>query len=87
MNPRVTEVRALNDHMLVVTFSNGESKQFDTRPYFSYPAFRRLRDPALFRRVRVEAGTASWPGGIDFDPDTLFIDGVPVTGVRAKTAV
>lgn len=76
MNPRVTDVRALDDHTLMVTFANGETKRFDMRPYFSYPAFARLRDPAMFRSVRAVHGTACWPDGIDFDPDTLFVDGI-----------
>lgn len=87
MNPRVTEVRALDDRTLFVTFANGESKRFDMQPYFSYQAFRRLRDPAFFRTVRAEAGTASWPDGIDFDPDTLFVDGVPATSARATASL
>ncbi len=87
MNPRVTAVRVLDDHTLLVTFANGESRQFDMRPYFDYPAFRRLRDPRFFRKVKAAGGTASWPDGIDFDPDTLFIDGVPTTSVRATAAL
>jgi hypothetical protein len=87
MNPRVTEVRALDDHTLLVTFANGESRRFDMSPYFDFPAFRGLRDPAFFRQVNAANGTASWPGGIDFDPDTLFVDGVPTTGARTTAAV
>jgi hypothetical protein len=87
MNPRVTAVCALDDHTLFVTFANGESKRFDMRPYFDYPAFRRLRDPGFFRKVKAADGTASWPDGIDFDPDTLFVDGVPTTSARATAAV
>lgn len=87
MNPRVTEVRALDDHTLLVTFANGESKRFDMHPYFSYPAFRRLQDPEFFRRARAEAGTATWPDGIDFDPDVLYVEGIPTTSARATAPV
>lgn len=87
MNPRVTEVRALDDRTLLVTFANGECKRFDMQPYFGYPALRRLQDPAFFRQVKVTEGTASWPGGIDLDPDTLFVEGVPVTSAEAAAAV
>jgi len=87
MNPRVTRVRALDDHALSVTFASGETKHFDVRPYFGYRAFGRLQDPAFFREVRVVNGTASWPGGIDFDPDTLYIDGVATTGAVVTIAV
>lgn len=32
-------------------------------------------DEALFRRVRVDAGTLAWPGDIDIAPETLIWDG------------
>lgn len=86
MNPRVANAIALDDHTLLLAFSNGQRKQFDVRPYLGFPAFRRLRDPAFFRAVEAANGTASWPDGVDFDPDTLYVDGVPAgENVRAVT--
>ena len=37
-----------------------------------------------FRQVRVEAGTLTWPGDLDFNPDMLIWDGAPPSepGVR-----
>jgi hypothetical protein len=84
MNPRVTKAVAIDDCRLLLTFTNGESKTFDVAPYLSFPAFRRLADPAIFRSVTVEHGTASWPGGIDFDPDTLFVDGVATAAAGSE---
>jgi len=78
VNPRVTNVIAMDDYTLLLTFANGERKQFYVRPYLRYPAYRRLGDPAFFREVRAAQGTACWPNGVDFDPDTLYVDGVMI---------
>lgn len=61
MNPRISEVVALNDGTLQLTISNAERKQFDIRPCLGYPAFRRLRDPASLRAIKAAHGTACWP--------------------------
>jgi hypothetical protein len=33
------------------------------------------RDPATFAALTVEAGTVTWPGGADIDPDVLIWGG------------
>lgn len=87
MNPRVTKAVAIDDHRLLVTFTNGESKVFEMAPYLSYPAFAALSDPRAFRAVEAANGTASWPGGIDFDPDTLFVEGMPAGALHHEATV
>jgi hypothetical protein len=77
MNPRVTAVEAQPDFALSLTFSDGSRRRMDLRPYLDIPVFRRLRDPAFFARARACHGTVVWPGGIDFDPDTLYLDSTP----------
>ena len=78
MNPRVVTVVAEPDHVLVVQFSNGESRRMDVRPYLHYPVFERLREPGFFALVQADHGTVSWPGGIDLDPDSVYLESVPV---------
>ena len=77
MNPRVTAVTPLEDHHLLLTFGNGEQRRLDVRPYLSYAVFQRLREPSFFALVQPDHGTVSWPGGIDLDPDSVFLDSVP----------
>jgi hypothetical protein len=51
------------------------------------PVFQPLRDDyGRFRQVRVEAGTLTWPGDLDFDPDTLIWDGAPPSEPGARPA-
>lgn len=78
MNPRVTAAAPLEDHHLLLTFGNGDQRRLDVRPYLPYPVFERLNAPSFFALVRPDHGTVSWPGGIDLDPDSVYIDSVPV---------
>lgn len=77
MNPRVTTVIPLDGFALLLTFTNSEQRRMDVRPYLDYPVFERLRDPEFFALVQVDHGTVSWPGGIDLDPDSAFLESVP----------
>jgi Protein of unknown function (DUF2442) len=77
MNPRIFEVTTLDDYALLLTFTNGERRHFDMTPYLGYPAFESLRQVAFFKLARVSHGTVAWPKDIDFDPDTLYLEGQP----------
>ncbi len=78
MNPRVTAVTPLEDHALLVVFDSGERRRMDVRPYLAFAVFERLRQTAFFALVQADHGTVSWPGGIDLDPDSVYLDSVPV---------
>ena len=75
MNPRIKKVECKDSNHLIVTFNNGEVKLFDMAPYFDYPVFMPLKDSSFFNKAHVMHGTVSWNNEIDFDPDTLYIDG------------
>ncbi len=78
MNPRVTAVTPQEGHALLVQFSNGERRCMSVRPYLAYPVFERLRDPGFFALAQADHGTVSWPGGIDLDPDSVYLESVPL---------
>jgi len=65
---RVRSVEIEPNFHLRLTFTNGETRCFDMRPYLDLPVFRRLRDPAFFALAHVEYGTVVWPGAIDIAP-------------------
>jgi hypothetical protein len=46
----------------------------DFAPVLAGPLFGPLRDPELFRQVRLdpEVHTLVWPNGADFDPASLY---------------
>jgi len=77
MNPRVVTVRPETAHTLTLTFSNGEFRVFDVKPYLNIGIFRELQDKRLFNSVRPVLGSIQWQNSQDFCPDTLYLDGVP----------
>ena len=74
MNPRVIEVRPNDDYTLVLTFDNGEVGIFDVSPYLDIGVFCRLRDRNVFNSVRPFLGSIQWNNGLDFCPDTLYLE-------------
>ena len=69
----IIRAKTCDDFTLLLTFENGESRRFNFLPYLSKRPFAPLREPTLFRQVKVRHGTITWLGGsIDFDPETLY---------------
>lgn len=73
MNPYVKAASALPDYRLRLTFENGEERIFDLTPYLERGVFVRLKNPSLFKLVKVVAGSVEWPGEIDLSYDTLYL--------------
>ena len=69
----VTEVEALADYTLRLTFDDGSERVVDLGDELWGPMGEPLRDPTYFRQVRVdpELRTVVWPNGFDLDPDVL----------------
>jgi hypothetical protein len=77
MTPDVIEVKTQTNFGLLVTFANGECKQFSMEPYLQYPAFSALAEPGRFALAHVANGTVQWTDEIDISPDTLYLAGKP----------
>lgn len=81
----VTEVRALENRNLDLTFADGlHAVVAMDRVIERYSGiFAALMDDSFFRQVRVdrELGTIVWPNGADVCPDVLysFASGKPIT--------
>jgi hypothetical protein len=76
---KVTAVKANDDFSLDLRFSDGSVKRFDAKPYLDYEVFRELKDLNYFRKVDLAFGTVQWPNEQDISPDTLYIEGRPVS--------
>lgn len=74
---RVHEVETVAERVLRVTFSDGLVRELDFAGC-RRGVFAALAEDAVFNAVRVDkvAGTITFPGGIDFDPDVLHGDEV-----------
>jgi hypothetical protein len=76
---KVTDVKALEDHKLQLSFNTGETKVFDVGPYLNKGIFTELRDPSYFRSVRLAFGSIAWPNDQDFGPESLNVESCPLT--------
>jgi hypothetical protein len=76
MNPRVVDVRPLDDFKLKLVFTNGEHKIFDARPYLNIGDFCELNDTAIFNSVAPVMGSIQWSNGLDLCPDCLYLESV-----------
>jgi hypothetical protein len=74
MNPRVTNVKPEQNFTLLITFSNGEVKIFDVKPYLGIGIFKELNDLSLFNSVKPCLGSIEWSNGVDLCPDTLYLE-------------
>jgi len=78
MNPRASNVKYKGDYQLLITFTNGEVKQFDLTPYLNYPVYFPLKDNTFCKKVRIDDGIVQWDEYIDLDPDTLYLESASV---------
>ena len=74
---RVVAVEPLQGMRLRVTFTDGTSGEVHLRGFLDSPEvsgtiFEPLRDPDMFRQVRVDLGAVSWPNGADLAPDAMY---------------
>lgn len=74
---RATSVQPLQGFRVRVVFTDGTTREVDLEPYLQGPVFEPVRQPELFRAVRVEFGALTWPNGADIDPDVLYHAGPP----------
>jgi hypothetical protein len=74
----VQAVAPLADYRLLLTFDNGERRQFDVKPYLVQGIFAALKDPAVFNSVRVSFDTIQWNNGADLCPEVLYAESQPL---------
>jgi len=77
MNPRVKDVRPMQDYILRLTFDDGTVRDFDVKPYLNKGIFRALRESSVFNSVRPYLGSIQWQNGADLCPDMLYEESMP----------
>lgn len=72
----VIGVEVSGDFRLRLTFDDGTVGEVDFTGREWRGVFEPLRDPAYFARVTVdaEAGTVTWPNGVDMAPEPLYAE-------------
>ena len=69
---KVTEAKPLRGGMMLVTFSTGEKRLFDTT-LLTGSAFEPLKDEKIFMNPRIFHGVITWNNGkIDIAPEYVY---------------
>ncbi len=79
--PRIDKAKAINDHTLVIEFTNKEVKKYDILHLLKNPIFAPLRQPAFFKNFKVEQGGYGivWNEDIDLSEYELWKNGMTLT--------
>jgi len=72
MYPSVKNVIAGSNYELAIEFDNGESGILDMKPFLDIGVFKKLKDPDVFKQVRVSFDTIEWDSGADLDPEFVY---------------
>ena len=77
---RVVSARAIDDHTLLIEFENSEHRRYDITPLLEKDMFSPLRDPELFKSVKVDQGgyAVVWNNEIDLSEYELWQNGQPL---------
>ncbi len=75
--PKVKSVSTIDNNTLLVEFDNSEKKKYDVSPLMCKEMFAPLKNPALFRAVKVEQGgyAVVWNADIDLSEFELWKHG------------
>ena len=74
----IKEVNPLDNYLLLLTFENGEKRQFDMKPYLDLGIFKELKDQRLFRTVKTNFDSIEWDNEADLDPEILYQNSIKV---------
>ena len=74
----VKSVEPIKNYNLILTFENGEKRQFDMNPFLSKGIFRELKDISKFNTVKISFDTIEWENEADLDPEILYKESVRI---------
>ncbi len=69
---KIMSVKPLNDMIMLLTFSNGETRLFDATT-LSGEVFKPLKDDSIFKNPAIDHGVVTWlDGQIDCAPEFMY---------------
>ena len=75
----IIEVKPTKNYQLLLTFENGEKRQFDMKPYLDFGIFQELKDLRIFNTVKPSFDSIEWCNEADFDPEILYQKSVKIS--------
>ncbi len=72
MIPAVINVCVGSHYDLNIEFDNGQVGSLDMTPYLDEGVFKKLKNPSVFKQVKVSFDTIEWSNGIDLDPEFVY---------------
>ena len=80
--PKVKSAQAVDERTLVIEFENKQKKKYDITPLLENSMFSPLKNPALFKAVRVDQGgyAVVWDENIDISEYELWSHGQSIKG-------
>ncbi|MDK2409076.1 DUF2442 domain-containing protein [Aphanizomenon sp. PH219] len=78
---RIVSAQAIDDHNLIIKFTNNELKKYDISKLLDNPMFSPLKNPALFRNFIIDSGGYAlvWNEDIDISEYELWQNGISIT--------
>lgn len=79
--PKINNVQTIGERTLKIEFDNQRIKKYDVTPLLKREMFQPLKNPVLFKSVKVEKGgyAISWGKEIDISEYELWCNGEPAT--------
>jgi hypothetical protein len=74
----IKDVIPQDNYLLLLTFENGEKRQFDMKPYLDLGIFKELKDIKLFEIVKTSFDSIEWDNNADFDPEVLYQESLKI---------
>ncbi len=80
---KITSLITLPDYVLLVGFSNGESRKLDLKPYIDeFPPFQSLKDvKGLYAQAKIDDGGFGivWNDDLDISAEAIYERGLPAS--------
>lgn len=85
-HPRISKAKAVDDHTLIVEFSDEEIKQYTIQHLLEKPMFASLQRPAFFKSFKIEPGGYAlvWNEEIDISEYELWKNGTAMTNYEIE---
>ncbi|WP_017304009.1 DUF2442 domain-containing protein [Spirulina subsalsa] len=79
--PHIISAKAIDDHTLLLKFSNQDVRKYDISRLLEKPLFSLLKNPQFFRNFTIEVGGYAliWTEDIDISEYELWENGTPIT--------